>query len=211
MKTVILKINSAKPDIKRLQKAVEVLKNGGVVVFPTDTVYGLASSAFDNEARKRIYKLKGRNYNKPLIVMAGNVKALSCLFALNEKISKIMNTFWPGPLTLVLPATNIGKIVMGGRDNVGIRIPNDKTALALLKLCDFPLATTSANPSSKSSAKSFKEAFTYFNGKVDLIIDSGKCLAGKESTVLDMTHFPYTVIRHGCLDKKEIIKIVDSR
>jgi L-threonylcarbamoyladenylate synthase len=211
MKTEVLKININKPETYKLKKVAEVLEKGGVIVFPTDTVYGLACSAFNNDARQRIYKLKGRSYSKPLVIMAGKTGLLGCLCKTSEKIRMLMKKFWPGPLTLVLEATDIGKLVMGGRENIGARIPDDSVALGLLKACTFPLATTSANPSSKPSAKSFKEAAGYFDGRVDLMIDGGYAKMGKESTVLDVTHFPYTIIRKGSLDKEELLKAVNHK
>jgi L-threonylcarbamoyladenylate synthase len=207
MKTKIIKISSNKPEAAKLREIVEILNNGGVIVFPTDTVYGLACKAFDTGARQKIYKLKGRSFSKPLIMMAGCIDSLRVLFNTPKNTDKIIKKFWPGPLTLIMPASDIGKIIMGGRANIGVRVPDDKTALNLMKMCDFPLATTSANPSKKTSAKSFKEAFEYFDSKVDLIIDGGKCKTSHESTVLDVTHFPYTVIRHGCLKKAELLKV----
>jgi L-threonylcarbamoyladenylate synthase len=206
MKTIILKISKIKPEIAKLRTAVEVLETGGVIVIPTDTVYGLASKAFDSSARERIYKLKGRSFSKPLIMMAGSQNSLKCLYETPKNVDKIIDKFWPGPLTLVMPCSHIGKIVMAGRANVGVRVPDHKVCLSLMKMCSFPLATTSANTSKKPSAKSFKEAFEYFNGKVDLIIDSGVCKTGCESSVLDVTHFPYTVIRHGAIKKEKLMK-----
>lgn len=192
--------------MEALQKAVRIMRNGGVVVFPTDTVYGLAANAFKGDACRRIYSLKGRSYTKPLIVMPQSVNALRTIAVVSHKADTIIKKFWPGPLTLVLNTTDLGKILMGGRADVGVRMPDCDIAEKLLKLCDFPIATTSANPSRKPSAKTAKAAECYFSGKVDMIIDGGPCAHGASSTVVDMTHFPGTVVREGAMDSKKLLR-----
>jgi L-threonylcarbamoyladenylate synthase len=208
MKTAVLKLRKSRPETSKLRKAAEVLRCGGVIVLPTDTVYGLAANAFSAAAAKKIYRLKGRSFRKPLILMAPDAKSLGFLVEMTAQARALMKRYWPGPLTIVLPATNLGKLLMGGRANVGVRIPKDRTVLALLKLTGFPLATTSANPSGSDSSKDAATAARYFKGKVDVIIDCGKSKLGSESTVLDMTHFPFTVVRDGCLKKSEILKFI---
>jgi L-threonylcarbamoyladenylate synthase len=211
MITQVIRIDRKKIQISKLKKAAEILKNGGIAVFPTDTVYGLCANAFDLNARKKIYKLKGRSFHKPLIVMAGSTKDLQSLAVMNEAHLRLAKKYWPGQLTLVLASTAIGTMVMGGRSNLGARIPDCKVALALMKMCGFPLVTTSANKSGKESIKSGKEAVKEFTDKVDLIIDAGLCGKRQESTVMDVTHFPYVVIREGYLKKKDIEKFEVKR
>jgi len=206
MKTLIIKLDKNKPNIEKLKKAAEILKAGGIAVIPTDTVYGLAASAFSVDAKKKIYALKGRSYRKPLIIMPADTDPLHYLVDMPEQARKLAKKFWPGPLTLVLPATELGSIVAGGRKDIGVRIPDNKIVLALVKLCGFPLVTTSANPSNKPSAKTGAEAEKYFKNKANVIIDAGPCGTGKESTVVDATHFHCTVIREGCLPSKQLLK-----
>lgn len=206
MKTIILKINKSKPEAGKLKQAAEVLKNGGVIVFPTDTVYGIAASAFDAKAREKIYNLKGRSFSKPLTLMVPDLNMLGLLAELPKKAKKITDKFWPGPLTLILPATHYGSIVMGGRKDLGLRIPADTVVAGILKYSNFPLATTSANPSGKNSAKTGREATDYFDGKVDLILDAGRCAHSTESTVIDMLNFPYIVVREGALPSKKLLE-----
>lgn len=205
MKTEILHINTARPERNALRQAAEVITGGGVVVIPTDTVYGLAASAFSREAQKAIYRLKGRSYRKPLIVMPPDVTSLQHVARVTSDARKLMHHCWPGPLTLILHATELGKMVMGGRADLGVRIPDAKVVRMLLELCGCPLVTTSANPSSKPSAKSGAEAIRYFDGKVECIIDAGLAPLGKESTVIDMLQFPYVVVREGCLASKKLL------
>jgi len=206
MKTIIIKLDKHKPDVSALHQVADVLRTGGVAVIPTDTVYGLAAGAFETKAQKKIYALKGRSFRKPLILMPCDMSSLKCIADMPQQARKFAHKFWPGPLTLVLPATELGKIVAGGRSDIGVRIPDNKMVLDLVKLCGFPLVTTSANPSGKPSAKTGDEAQKYFKGKVDIILDSGTCDHGRESTVVDATQFHCTIIREGCLSGKQLLK-----
>lgn len=209
LKTEIVKINGNKLNDELCKSIAGVLANGGVVVMPTDTVYGLAVNAFDLKALKKLYKLKGRSYRKPLITMVPDIKALELIVKVPHKAHNLIRKFWPGPLTLILPATHQGQILMGGRKDMGVRIPKNKVVLGILKHCHFPIATTSANPSETGSAKTARAALKFFKDKVDMVIDSGKTLHGRESTVLDMVSFPYTVVREGCIAKDRLLKEVE--
>ena len=210
MKTItgVVKISRQAPENDGIKMAVEVLKKGGIVVFPTDTVYGIAASAFNLGAQKRIYALKGRSYHKPLILMSENTESLKNIVEVPGHAGKMINKFWPGPLTLILPTTQLGKMICGGRSDLGVRVPDCRIALKLIRSCGFPLATTSANPSSKPSAKSAGECEAYFKGKVELILDGGICPKGMESTVVNACSVHYTVVREGCLKKKEILRYI---
>ena len=138
--------------------------------------------------------------------MAKDTGSLGHFVTLNPEAKKLARSFWPGPLTIILPTTQIGKIAMGGRKDAGVRIPKDKVVLALIKAYGFPIATTSANISASPSAKNGKEALKYFNGKAELLLDGGESKLGRESTVIDMVKFPYVVIRKGCVSDKELLK-----
>ncbi len=208
MKTEVYKINRNKPDAGSLRKIAAVLKSGGVAVLPTDTVYGLAVNAFNLDAVSRVYKLKGRSYRKPLVIMAPGIASLEMIAEISSPALKLMEECWPGPLTLVLPTTACGAMLMGGRKDIGVRIPDDDVMLELMSYCDFPLATTSANPSSRPSAKDGAQAVRYFNDKVDVVLDAGKSMNQRESTVLDMLRFPYVVLREGCLPSKKLLQYV---
>lgn len=186
-------------------KAAQTVKNGGVAVVPTETVYGFAADAFNIEARKKIYEIKGRSFKKPLILMTPDIESARILLEIPKKAFKIAKKFWPGQLTLVLPTTPIGKLLSGGRDNLGLRIPDDEFILKFLKEAATPLMTTSVNVSNKKSAKTYEETLL-FDGIADIIVDGGKCRFSFESTVIDMIKFPYVIIRKGCLDTDEILK-----
>ncbi len=187
--------------------AAEIIKNGGVAVVPTETVYGFAVDAFNLEAQKKVYAIKGRSYKKPLVIMTPDIKAVSILVDIPKKALVIAKKFWPGQLTLIFPTTELGKILSGGRDNLGVRIPDHEFMLKLLKETGKPLMTTSVNVSSKKSAKSFNDALE-FEDKADIMVDGGNCKFSFESTVIDMVKFPYIVIRKGCLDTNEILKYI---
>ena len=208
MKTQTVKISAEKPEAAHLKKAAEVIRSGGVVVFPTDTVYGLAASIFDLGAQKKVYALKGRSYRKPLIVMAPDVRSIEHFVVIDAKTRRLMKEFWPGPLTLILATTPVGRMATGGRADIGVRIPDAPAALRLLSACGIPLTTTSANPSRKPSAKDAATAAAYFDRRVELILDGGRCAIGRESTVVDATSFPYTVVREGCLPSKKLLKFL---
>lgn len=207
-KTEILIIDPAKPDKASIERVAALIVSGGLVVIPTDTVYGLAVSAFDRPAQQRVYELKGRSFHKPLIIMPPDIAALAALAEVSERTRKLMKDFWPGPLTLILPTHDLGRMVMGGRKDLGCRIPDNTFVRKLLKQCRCPLATTSANPSAMPSAKTAAQVREYFDGKVDLIVDAGPCGTGSESTVLDLTHFHCVVVREGCLPSKKLLKYV---
>ncbi|MDR2708734.1 MAG: threonylcarbamoyl-AMP synthase [Elusimicrobiota bacterium] len=187
------------------KKAAEIVKSGGIIICPTETVYGFAGGVFDDFARQKIYSIKGRNYKKPLVIMAGDINSVKILAEIPQKVFKLIKHFWPGRLTLIFNTTPLGKILSGGRNNIGIRIPDHKFMLDFLKTANIPLWTTSVNISGKESAKSFKQTLKFAH-KVDAIVDGGNCQYSFESTVIDVTSFPYTVIRKGSLDTNEILK-----
>ena len=210
MKTVVLKIKKNAPQTSLIKKAADVLKKGGIIVFPTDTVYGLAAGAFNLGAQKKIYQLKGRSFRKPLVLMSNDIGSLEHFVAVNAEAKKLIKRFWPGALTIILPTTQLGKIAMGGRKDAGVRIPKDKIVSALIRTYGFPIATTSANVSGKPSAKKGSEALKYFEGKAELLLDCGQCELGLESTVIDMVKFPYVVLRKGCVTDKRLIECLEE-
>lgn len=207
METKVL--NVKKDDKKKLLETTsDILEKNGIAVLPTDTVYGIMTSIFNMTGQKNIYKMKSRNDRKPLIMLSHDMEVLKQFVVFPKKTEKIISEFWPGQLTLILPTTEIGKILTGGRDNLGVRIPNCKILLEIMKYYNKPLMSTSANVSGKESAKEAKAAVEYFKNKVELIVDDGKCKFSFESTVIDMVKFPYVVIRKGCLDCNKLLKYI---
>jgi L-threonylcarbamoyladenylate synthase len=189
------------------KKVAEIIKTGGIAIVPTDTVYGFAVDAFNIEARKAVYKIKGRSHKKPFILMAQDIESIRIFVEISEKALKIAKKFWPGQLTLIFPTTEMGKILSGGRKDLGVRIPGSKFILKLLKEMGSPVFTTSVNISNKKSAKNIDEALR-FDEMVDIAVDGGQCRFSFESTVIDMVKFPYMIVRKGCLDADKILKYI---
>ncbi|MDR1720987.1 MAG: threonylcarbamoyl-AMP synthase [Endomicrobium sp.] len=187
------------------KKTAEVIKNGGIAIVPTETVYGFAVDAFNIKAQKALYEIKDRDVRKPLIMMAYEIETVKVFVDISEKALRVARKFWPGQLTLIFPTTEIGQILSGGRKDLGVRIPNNRFMLKLLKEINVPVFTTSVNVSNEKSAKNIKEALK-FDGLVDIIVDGGQCKLSFESTVIDMVKFPYIVVRKGCLDINKILK-----
>lgn len=186
--------------------AAEIIKTGGLVAVPTETVYGLAANGLDAAAVKKIFELKGRSEKSPLSLMVSGVEAMDALCADVPAAAKTLaEKFWQGPLTIVLKASDkIPEIVRAGGDTVGLRCPKHEKTQELLKACGVPLAAPSANPSGKDSPKTSQQVLDYFDGKIDAVIDGGDCALGVESTVYDMSATPYRVLRAGALPEEEI-------
>jgi L-threonylcarbamoyladenylate synthase len=187
------------------KKAAEIIKNGGVAIVPTETVYGFAVDAFNINAQKKIYKIKGRNLKKPLILMTPDIESAKVFVDIPQKAYEIAKRFWPGQLTLIFPTTDTGKMLSGGRRDLGVRIPDSEFMLKLLREIKKPIFTTSVNISNKKSAKRAEDVLE-FDDIADIIVDGGQCKFCFESTVIDMVQFPYVILRKGCLDSNELLK-----
>jgi L-threonylcarbamoyladenylate synthase len=210
MKTKIIKINPKKIELNKIKLAATILKNGGLVAFPTETVYGLGANALSSASVKKIFKAKNRPADNPLIVHLADKKDLH-LYVKNipAVAEKLMNKFWPGPLTLIFEKSKIiPKATTAGLDCVAIRIPENKIALALIKESGLPLAAPSANLSTKTSPTLAKHVIADLNGKIEAIIDGGKARVGLESTVLDLTVTPPTLLRPGKITPLQIEKVI---
>ncbi len=187
-------------------EAAEIIKTGGLVAVPTETVYGLAGNGLDEEAVKQIYEVKGRPQVKPLSLMVPGAEAMEQYcedLPLGARL--LAERFWPGPLTIVLKAKDhIPSIVLAGGDTVGLRCPDHPMTLELLKKAGVPFAAPSANPSGEESPKTAQKVQDYFAGKIGGIIDGGECGIGLESTIISMAQKPYRILRQGALAEKEI-------
>ncbi len=188
-------------DAAGLVRAGEILRRGGLVAVPTETVYGLAANGLDPAAVERIYEVKGRPAVKPLSLLVEGRPALG-LYGKNVTRGAyvLADAFWPGPLTIVVEADgNIPAIVRAGGDTVGLRCPDSELTLELLKGCGLPLACPSANPSGQPSPRNAAEVAAYFDGVIEAIVDGGACALGTESTIVDLTRTPYRILRQGAL------------
>jgi len=195
-----------------LSQVVETLRAGGVAIFPTETVYGIGASAFSHPGIRRIYQLKGRKWNKPLALLVPSLEAAAPLL---ERIPPeafwLAQAFWPGPMTLVLPASALGKLVTGGLDTIGVRVPDHPVALAILRAIGVPLATTSVNRSGQDPATAGSAAAKLFGSKVEWVIDGGTCTIQTASSVVDLSHFPFTVKRQGSIPKQALERALLNR
>ncbi len=196
----------------QIGEAADILRRGGLVAVPTETVYGLAGNGLDPEVIREIYEVKGRPAVKPISLMVPGAAAISRLCReVPPAALRLAERFWPGPLTLVLKAEeNIPEILRAGGLTVGLRCPRQEQTLELLKKLDFPLGVPSANPSGKPSPVTAEEVLGYFDGKIDAVIDGGACALGQESTVLDMSTRPYRILRQGSLPEKAIAEALEE-
>lgn len=187
-------------DKNEIDRAVIILREGGIAAFPTDTVFGLGADAYSLKAVEKLFKIKGRSFDNPIPVLIAMLEDLPQAARFVPQSAEILiEKFWPGPLTLVLPKTSsIPSIVTGGRDSIAVRIPDHPLALELLRRFGNPLAVTSANISGKLSAINAEEIRTNFADKIDIVLP-GETVYKKPSTVVDCTVLPPVIIRHGVL------------
>lgn len=191
-----------------LIKAIKALRNGQIIVYPTDTLYGLGADIFNDTAVKKIFKIKKREKNNPLSIAVANIKELEKIAVVNDKTRCLIKTFLPGKLTIVLKKkSNVSNLVTGGSDKVAVRIPNNKLALDLLSKFG-PLTATSANIHGKKPPVNINDISIQFKASdIAVYIDNGK-LDGKPSTIVDMTEKPIKIIRKGTISEKEILDAI---
>ena len=176
----------------------KLIRQGGLVVFPTETVYGLGADGLSSDAVKAIFKAKGRPSDNPLILHVSDMEMAEKIGYINENAKKIMKEFWPGPITVIVKKKEIVPAeVTAGLGTVAIRMPKNTVARKLIEAAAVPIAAPSANLSGKPSPTAFRHAFDDMNGRVDIIIDGGDCDIGIESTVVDTTSEKVTVLRPG--------------
>ena len=192
--------------VEDLSDAAGLLRLGGLVAVPTETVYGLAGNGLDTAVVEKIYQVKGRPAVKPISLMVPDASRIPALCPNPpEAALTLAKRFWPGPLTLVLKADPaVPEILRAGGETVGLRCPRQNLTLNLLRLLEFPLAVPSANPSGSPSPRDADEVLNYFDGSIDAVIDGGRAELGLESTVLDLSSVPYRILRQGSLPEEEI-------
>lgn len=190
-----------------IERAAAILRGGGLVAVPTETVYGLAGNALDTEAVQHIYEVKGRPEVKALSVMIPDADAIDrwCV-DVPRAARALAEHFWPGPLTIVMRASpEIPALTLAGGETVGLRCPDHALTLALLRAVGVPLAAPSANPSGAPSPKTAADVLAYFDGKIDAVLDGGSCGIGRDSTILDLSAPPYRILRQGALAAEEVL------
>lgn len=192
-----------------VKRAVDLLRTGEIVALPTETVYGLAANAWDEGAVAKIFQIKGRPVNNPIIVhIAGVEMAKQCVADWPMAAEKLAKAFWPGPLTLVLPRTKqVPDNVTAGGETVGVRWPGHPLIQAVIRECGFPLAAPSANLSGRISPTNAAHVRNQLGAKIPLIIDGGQSQVGIESTVLDLTASPPEILRPGMIHLESLAAV----
>ncbi|MCT4566247.1 MAG: L-threonylcarbamoyladenylate synthase [Maledivibacter sp.] len=210
MRTKIIDIDKENIDIVQLKYGAEILKRGGTVTFPTETVYGLGANALDERAVKKIFEAKGRPSDNPLIIHISKIEDINGLVKdFPKKAYKLIDEFWPGPLTLIFRKSSIvPRIVTGGLDTVAIRMPSHPIAKLLIELAQVPVAAPSANLSGKPSPTKEEHVIKDLKGRVDAIVCGGDTAVGVESTVLDITTDIPMILRPGGVTKEELERVV---
>lgn len=202
----ILSIDPESPDHETIGKAAALIKKGGLVVFPTSTFYGLGAQAFDSEAVDRVFRVKKRDPQKPLLILIAQPADLAHLVqSIPTSATRLIEAFWPGGLTLVFQATDVlPPNVTGYTGKIGIRLASHPVASALVKAVENPITGTSANLSGRSSCSTVKRLDNSVKDQVDLVLEAGELGGGHGSTVVDVTGDPPTVLRQGVISAEKI-------
>ncbi len=212
MYTKIIKIDENNIDKNLIGEAVRIIKNGGLVAFPTETVYGLGANGLDEEAVKKIFIAKGRPQDNPLILHVYSTDQVEDLVEEIPPVAKLcMDKFWPGPLTIILKKSpKVPDIISAGLDTVAIRMPENKIALEIIRLSNTPIAAPSANTSGKPSPTSARHVIEDLMGRIDMIVDGGDTGIGLESTVLDLSTDIPMILRPGGVTKEDLSKTIPN-
>ncbi len=211
MNTEIVKIDPANIDEKAIEKAGEIIKKGGLVAFPTETVYGLGANALDEEASRKIFEAKGRPSDNPLIAHISSIEMLDDLVKdVSDVAKKLIEKFWPGPMTLIFKKKDIvPDSTTGGLDTLAVRFPRHQIAKALIEKSGLPIAAPSANISGKPSPTTGAHVIEDLSGKVDMIIDGGEVGLGLESTIIDVTDKP-VMLRPGFITQEMLEQVIEE-
>lgn len=212
METKVVKINKDKIEERSIQEAANIIKNGGLVAFPTETVYGLGANGLDENAVSKIFKAKGRPQDNPLILHVHSMEQIKDLvIEIPEIAIKVMKEFWPGPLTILFKRSNkVPDIITAGLDTVALRMPKNQIALGIIKASNCPIAAPSANISGRPSPTSSTHVIQDLMGKADMIVDGGMTGIGLESTVLDLSGDIPMILRPGGVTLEELRRIIPN-
>ncbi|MDD3986120.1 MAG: L-threonylcarbamoyladenylate synthase [Methanobacterium sp.] len=192
----IIKINKDILKSDKIEVARTVMKEGSIIVYPTDTVYGIGANIFDEEAILKVFSAKKRSKNKPLSICVSKIQDINNIAYMDLKTSKIADKILPGPYTLILKKkNNVSSFLSADSDKIGVRIPDNEICRELSR--DFPITSTSANISGQNIPESVEEVVKQLGSTVEIILDAGICKHGIPSTVIDMTIYPPEIIRKG--------------
>lgn len=210
---LIKNIELDRPDENIIKLAANTMSNDGLLVYPTDTAYGLGVNALQKHTIEKLYKVKKRSFNKPTHIIVSDIKMMKKLCYLNPDAVRLYNQALPGPLTLILPKKKIvPDILTGGLNTVGIRIPNCAVTKMLSKLLSFPYTTPSANKSGDETPYSIDKVLKSINEKhIDFIIDAGELNKTPPSTIISVSHVKIKILREGPVNKSDIENILNKK
>ena len=208
--TQVLELDPAHPQQDAIKRAASIIRDGGLVAFPTETVYGLGADAMNENAVQKIFEAKGRPSDNPCIVHVASRAMLDHVTTgINARAELLIQKFWPGPLTLVLGRKpRVPSSVSAGLPTIAVRMPNNRIALELIKAADVPIAAPSANSSGRPSPTAAKHVLEDLSGRVDLILNGGDTKIGIESTVLDITVDPAVILRPGWITHEMLRSVI---
>lgn len=213
----LVKINPTSPAPEAINQAAETLKSGGLVVYPTDTAYGLGANALDETAVRKMYEAKGRDFLKPTHIVVRDWKMIEELAKTNELARKLYEAFLPGPLTIILEKKSVvPQTLTASLPTIGLRIPNSPTTRALSEAVEFPYTTPSANLSGGETPYTADAAVQQLGRHIDLVLNAGKLAKVRPSTLVDTTHSPPQILRAGPITKERIentlgLTVVDKK
>ena len=210
METKLVIVDSGTPDAETIAEAGRIVREGGLVAFPTETVYGLGGDALNPDSSKKIYAAKGRPSDNPLIVHIAEMEALRAICAeIPEEMVQLAEAFWPGPLTMIVAKTDlVPKETTGGLDTVAIRMPDHPAALALIRAAGGYIAAPSANASGRPSPTLAGHVMEDLQGRIEMILDGGEVGIGVESTIVDLTGDVPTILRPGYVTEEMLKRVL---
>ena len=205
----VVRVDPLKPDRRVLARVGRLVERGALVVYPTDTVYGVGTNPLLEDAVRRLYEAKKRPFGKPVPVLASSIEHVERIAFLSEEARRLAARFWPGPLTIVVPAKpSLPSIVTGGSGKVGVRVPAHNVARLLIEEAGGLIIGTSANISGRPPPRTAEEAFRELGNAVDVIVDAGPAPGGKPSTVIDLTTTPPKIVRKGPIGRRELEEVL---
>lgn len=205
MQTRILQINPQNPEYHMISEAAEMIRRGGLVIFPTETVYGIAVDATNPEAIKRLQDVKRRSENKPFSLLIYHESQIRHFSTFDEPVLyKLMERYWPGPMTMVLPSTVNGR-------TIALRMPDHQVAVRMLKEANLPIVAPSANFEGEKAPVTCSEAISQLDGRVDLALDAGAVTLGKSSTIIDLTQPEPVILREGAVPAQEMLHVAKQK
>lgn len=205
LKTEIIKINPRSPELKKITYCAKLIEQGGLVVFPTETVYGIAADSHNEKAIDRLRQVKKRSTNKPFSFLIPQIELISNFTNYAEpNLYKLLNKYWPGPLTVVVPAKDGGK-------TIGVRVPNHPVAFSLLQEMHCTIVAPSANFEGNEPPKTCEEALRDLDGLVDIALDAGTTQLGEASSIVDFTQSPPRILREGTITQRDVDQITNRK